>query len=266
MVSIRSQSAFSLVELSIVLVILGLLVGGVLSGQSLIRAAEWRNLSAQMSNYRTATYTFRDKYFALPGDMNNAVAFWGAQAGSPTAVGLDATCSAVTTAATGTATCNGNGDGKMGSTITAEAAEQRHERYRAWHHLQNAGLIEGGFSGVFDVGVYSPLTKMDSSARVSVLFMQPSTSTTYFTTNVGNMYHVGRYASGSSTLGAFATPTEVWNIDTKLDDGKPDTGIVLSMRSTSTITPGCVVLNGSISEYNLVDSGKICSMIVLIGI
>ena len=68
-------SAFSLVELSIVLVILGLLVGGVLSGQSLIRAAELRSVTTEYSRYTTAISSFRDKYFALPGDMSNATSF-----------------------------------------------------------------------------------------------------------------------------------------------------------------------------------------------
>jgi prepilin-type N-terminal cleavage/methylation domain-containing protein len=68
----RKQTAFSLVELSIVLVILGLLVGGVLSGQALIRASEMRSITAQANQYRAAIYSFRDKYFAIPGDMANA--------------------------------------------------------------------------------------------------------------------------------------------------------------------------------------------------
>lgn len=59
--------AFSLVELSIVLVILGLLTGGILAGQSLIRAAELRAVSTEYSRYITATQSFRDKYFAVPG-------------------------------------------------------------------------------------------------------------------------------------------------------------------------------------------------------
>ena len=71
------RSAFSLVELSIVLVILGLLTGGILSGQSLIRAAELRSVTTEYSRYTAATYSFRDKYFALPGDMSNAESFWG---------------------------------------------------------------------------------------------------------------------------------------------------------------------------------------------
>ena len=78
----NQRHAFSLVELSIVLVILGLLVGGVLSGQSLIRAAQLRSVTTQFANYRAAVFTFRDKYFALPGDMANASAFWGSAGGT----------------------------------------------------------------------------------------------------------------------------------------------------------------------------------------
>ena len=74
--------AFSLVELSIVLVILGLLVGGILAGQSLIHAAELRAVSSEYQRYRTAIYAFRDKYLGLPGDITTATNFWGAADGS----------------------------------------------------------------------------------------------------------------------------------------------------------------------------------------
>ena len=104
-------SGFSLVELSIVLVILGLLVGGVLTGQSLIRAAELRSVTTEYGKYSTAIRAFKDKYFALPGDMTNAIAFWG-----PAPDCADT----ATTAGTGTQTCNGDGNnniyaGKEGS-------------------------------------------------------------------------------------------------------------------------------------------------------
>ena len=78
-----ARSGFSLVELSIVLVILGLLTGGILAGQSLIRAAELRSVATESQRYMAALNSFRDKYFALPGDMANATAFWGAQNATP---------------------------------------------------------------------------------------------------------------------------------------------------------------------------------------
>ena len=93
------NKGFTLVELSIVLVILGLLVGGVLSGQSLIRAAELRSITAQQQRFVTSINAFRDKYFALPGDMTNAQSFWGVANATPS------TC--YSTAGTGTQTCNG---------------------------------------------------------------------------------------------------------------------------------------------------------------
>ena len=71
------QKAFSLVELSIALVILDLLVGRVLSGQSPIHAAELRAVTQEEQKFLAATHTFRDQYLSLPGDMTNATAFWG---------------------------------------------------------------------------------------------------------------------------------------------------------------------------------------------
>src|ERR1700691_726671 len=68
-----SQSGFTLIELSIVLVIIGLIVGGVLVGQDLIRAAEVRATISQIEKYNTAVNTFRGKYNnSIPGDMNSA--------------------------------------------------------------------------------------------------------------------------------------------------------------------------------------------------
>ena len=134
MVPLRSQSAFSLVELSIVLVILGLLTGGIVGGQSLIRAAELRSISTDLSSYQTAINMFKDKYFAMPGDMPNALLFWPAD--------TNANC----TNGTGTdqtpklQTCNGNGNGHIDGT-------QNDEAWRVWQHLSNAGLIAGQFSG-----------------------------------------------------------------------------------------------------------------------
>ena len=66
------KNAFSLVELSIVLAILGLLTGGILTGQTLIRAAELRAVSTEFQRYQSAVNTFRDKYFSLPCDIRNS--------------------------------------------------------------------------------------------------------------------------------------------------------------------------------------------------
>jgi prepilin-type N-terminal cleavage/methylation domain-containing protein len=96
---------FSLVELSIVLVILGLLVGGVLSGQSLIRASELRKVTTEYTSIVAAVGSFREKYLYLPGDFPNASQFWGAAAAG-------AGCWFTPNPGT-VPTCSGNGDGRL---------------------------------------------------------------------------------------------------------------------------------------------------------
>ncbi len=71
------QAGFTLIELSIVLVIIGLIVGGVLVGQDLIKAAEIRATISQYEKYNAAMNTFRTKYNGMPGDLSatQAIAF-----------------------------------------------------------------------------------------------------------------------------------------------------------------------------------------------
>jgi prepilin-type N-terminal cleavage/methylation domain-containing protein len=74
----RGRAAgFTLIELSIVLVIIGLIVGGILTGQELIKSATVRSEVSELENIETAIYAFRDKYGGLPGDLSNATAFFG---------------------------------------------------------------------------------------------------------------------------------------------------------------------------------------------
>src|SRR5476649_123700 len=69
-----SRAGFTLIELSIVLVIIGLIVGGVLTSRDLIAAAQIRAQISQIEKYQTAVNTFRGKYGYLPGDIPNNAA------------------------------------------------------------------------------------------------------------------------------------------------------------------------------------------------
>ena len=213
----NARTAFSLVELSIVLVILGLLVGGVLSGQSLIRAAELRAVSTEYSRYLTATQTFRDKYFALPGDMTNAFAFWGAATGCTNAD--------INSVATG---CNGNGDGAI--SIYAEG-------FRFWQHLALASLIEGTYSGTATtnnavLGGNVPRGRISSTGYQ--IWSEPWASqgwTGTGSTEISNAIRFGAWGAFGGTAGdpsRISNPSlkceESWNLDTKIDDGKPGLG------------------------------------------
>ena len=95
---------FSLLEISIVLAVVGMLSGGVLAGQSLIKAAELRTVMTELREYQTAINIFKEKYFALPGDMSNATEFWGK---------LNSTCTTHAGTANADGVCNGNGNGTI---------------------------------------------------------------------------------------------------------------------------------------------------------
>lgn len=259
------NKAFSLVELSIVLVILGLLTGGILAGQNLIRAAEIRSVSTQINQYTTAIHTFRDKYFALPGDMRNATKFWGAQTGAATD-GIVTACANLTTPATSQATCNGNGDGYIG----LSSAGHGFERFRAWQHLANAGLIEGTYDGIpaeggingndVIVGDNSPRGRI-SNAGVSITHVVTSDAPTHFVDGVSaNVFVYGGNHSAGPNYGHVLSNEEAWNIDTKMDDGLPAQGSVFSWKTTSTIVPNCATNSTSAAEYDLTRTGNQCSL------
>lgn len=255
--------AFSLVELSIVLVILGLLTGGILSGQSLIRASELRALTVEVTRYQSMAYAFRDKYMALPGDMRNAVKFWGAQAGG-TADGLDTACQALglDNPATGLATCNGNGDGQI----------SWKEGWRAWQHLANAGLVEGTYSGVSGhasssygvAGWNIPMARIDSRAGYLLVTIttQPVGGTVFFPGEYGHSIRFGAGEGMDEVVVLHAS--EAWTIDTKIDDGRPGLG---KMRTPPNVHRAyCASTNDpATAEYLLQTPHKQCNFTFITG-
>jgi prepilin-type N-terminal cleavage/methylation domain-containing protein len=68
----KDQKGFTLVEIAIVLVIIGLLIGGILKGQSMIENAKVKRLAKDIEGVRVAVMTFQDRYNMLPGDENGA--------------------------------------------------------------------------------------------------------------------------------------------------------------------------------------------------
>lgn len=254
-VPVTHRYGFSLVELSIVLVILGLLTGGILAGQSLIRAAELRSVSADVMRHRAAIYSFRDKYFALPGDMTNATRFWGTLAGT----GSDAACQ--DTAATGAPTCNGNGDGQVMS-----SAVGHDERFRAWQHLANAGLVEGSYTGktagasgvyVQTIGANVVPSKIRNSF-FDISYAQPDGTVNNFAASKLNANTISIYGSNADFLSDIK-PEEAWSIDTKMDDGNPVYGSVVSTLSVGT-HPGCTTATDATAQYNIQASANRCVM------
>lgn len=253
---------FSLVELSIVLVILGLLTGGILSGQSLIRAAEIRSAVTEYSTHITSIQTFRDKYMAIPGDFRDATKFWGKDASA---------CNAHTGTAQAGGTCNGNGDGRINEGTATNATA---EAFQLWKHLSLAGLIEGTYSGLTGPtscctpvayvhavqGGNVPSSKISNGGwSVRGLAGYYAGSTAQFAGTYDNYFILGSFINGGPSYNPLLTPEEAWNIDTKVDDGKPAQGKVFLYRwaNCSTATSA-----GSVdAEYNVSYTSKDCTLI-----
>lgn len=260
----RADNAFTLVELSIVLVILGLLVGGVLAGQSLIRAAELRSVATDSTRNLTAFYAFREKYMALPGDITNATAFWGAADADP------ATCAAKQTATVEPGTCNGDGSGFIADGYTVgDVRDQFYEGYRAWQQLALAGLIEGNYVGnsvdngqagnAAHPGVNTPISKIGDGASWTIRsFVRPYTGD-WFSMPASNYIVLGNNEITAEGIGPVLSPAEAWNIDSKLDDGKPGLGQIRTMRGNGSLNPGCTLTGADNTDYALDAEGTLCS-------
>jgi len=128
----HKQRGFTLIEIAIVLVIIGLLLGGVLKGQELITSARVRNLISQQDGIKAAYFGFLDRFRALPGDYNQA-----------------------TVNITGiiTTTCSGNGDGD--GRIEKDGASTLGEHVLLWEHLSKGGFINGSYTCALD-GAQTP--------------------------------------------------------------------------------------------------------------
>ncbi|WP_182913896.1 type II secretion system protein [Sphingobium terrigena] len=276
-----SQCAFSLIELSIVLVILGLLTGGILAGQSLIRASELRSLNTDLNKYLAATLVFRDKYFAIPGDMANATSFWGSLGSN----GADSGCQLLAATA-GTATCNGNGNGSLfpASNVGPLTTSSHAEMVRFWQHLANAGLIEGQYTGYIAgtantdrlPGVNVPAGKIPSTyfyAEIGFGAVCCDASSTYSagsTTRYAGDYGRGEFwfntlSASWTASGSFALkPEELWNVDTKMDDGNPAYGRIIAIKGNGTNTfcttsAGISPPGDANSSYKLDNSARDCA-------
>ncbi len=118
----KKQSGFTLVEIAIVLVIIGLLLGGVLKGQELINSAKVKNMIGDFRTTSTLIYAYQDKYRALPGDDLGAVSH---------------VAGTLATAITGSAVGDGRINGSWNSTTTTD------ESYLFWEHVRRAGLAAG---------------------------------------------------------------------------------------------------------------------------
>ncbi|PIR37598.1 MAG: hypothetical protein COV35_08870 [Alphaproteobacteria bacterium CG11_big_fil_rev_8_21_14_0_20_39_49] len=191
---IKSYNGFTLIELSIVIVIIGLIVAGVVGGQVLIEQSKARKVITDVENIKTATRAFILEYNAIPGDMQNSAAYWSGVAG-------------------------GNGDG-----ILTSGAESN----RFWVHLSRAGIYPGTFSGVSTnpptIGVDHPAGAFPGTWYRPHRHSAADTAFGRLKTSLN--FNGSNHSWGGAVSGKVAN-----SIDIKIDDGSAFYGILSTSRA-----------------------------------
>lgn len=233
------HSGFTLIELSIVLVIIGLIVGGILVGRDLIKAAELRQVIGTVEKLNTAVSAFRTKYDCLPGDCATATNFF------PQRAFCDPGTNVLVIEAP---TCNGNGDGAIGGGAVANDPVQA-ESFLFWQHLSDAGLTAGLFTGKIGMSYQDAIANQNVPAlhfragMVDVFYFsdyQETMQDFMFASPVSNAF-LGKhliqlgvnYGNGASRgADLLFSSNEAHNLDIKMDDGSGQTGNVRATTRT----------------------------------
>ncbi|MCH2546597.1 MAG: prepilin-type N-terminal cleavage/methylation domain-containing protein [Alphaproteobacteria bacterium] len=236
--SSRSLSGFSLVELSIVITIIGLIIGAVLGGKALLEQSQVSKMIAQVEEIKTSHLRFKDKYGQSPGDFNAAARFWPAKC-------ID----------DGTNTCNGNGDGNI-------SFDDR-ESLRAWQHLTLSGLYPSTFTGIWDGGL-----KLNTNIPAAVIpqtgidvnFHEVSGAFAPVFGRNGNSIQLGSETTFPTWGGATFTPEEAYQIDKKFDDALASTGYFLTSTTGAVSVPNCTSNRetSATGDYVLSNNARTC--------
>lgn len=259
------KSAFSLIELSIVLIIIGLLIAGITGGASLIKSSELRSIMGEARGYAVAVNSFFTQYDQYPGDAS-------------TNVGLSSLTEAL-----------GDRDNKIEFVNDASSSPMA-EGIDAWFDLKDIGAIDlaltplghtNATTGTLHApGILVPVTDIPGSKikgagwafdyntaslqNVVVLtgttaaYVAPPSTGAGTAANTSTLVNGLNYASGEGPLATRNASTEIisapdsLSIDSKIDDGKADSGNVRSVNQSATTGEVC----SSVASYNVTSGAK----------
>lgn len=186
----KQQTGFTLIELAIVLVIIGLLLGGVLKGQELINSAKVKNMARDFQNIQVYLYGYQDRFKVLPGDDHNAPAH---------VTGTNATTSGQTQ--------NGVIQGSWNTTTSTD------ETCVIWEHIRRANLAPGSTA----ISCAANNTYQPRNADGGIIGIQSVSTGVAELSGLTGAYVV----CSDAILGRYAA-----QLDTTLDDGVGNTGVV----------------------------------------
>lgn len=192
---VRATRGFTLLEIVIVVLIVGLVLTGILKGQEMITSAKVKRLSGQLDEIRAAVLGFEDRFLALPGDYADPLS------------ALD--CG-------GVSCLHGNGDNRIRANETPEAGSQVREDILVWTHLTRSGLLKGEYD--MADGATAP-SERDNAKNPYSAYMQIAFDGVYGPGGASQPHH--------SLKTGPQIPVEVLaELDRKVDDGRPYQGAV----------------------------------------
>lgn len=234
----KKKSAFSLIELSIVLIIIGLLIAGVTGGASLIKSSQLRAVMSEARGFATAVNGFYNQFNYLPGDY--ATSIGGSSAG--------------------------NADGTI-QYYSSAATTPTNEGRAAWFQMKGAGILDSStitatiattvasaVPAVTTFGTNVPVSKIQNSGWD---FDYNSTSTQNVVVLTGQISAgsaTNTLVNGTVVSTASITPTDALSIDTKIDDGSPAAGKVRGVLST------CNAVVSGTNVYTTATTTKACAL------
>ncbi|HUX63421.1 prepilin-type N-terminal cleavage/methylation domain-containing protein [Sulfuricella sp.] len=195
----KTQSGFTLVEIAIVLVIIGLLLGGVLKGQAMIESAKVKNLGNDLKGIETAFYAYQDKFRALPGDDITAATH----------------VTGATNATTGGTVGNGRIEGVWNSTTATN------ESALFWQHIRLAGLATGN----------STAGTLGTNAAGGTMGISSTSPLSGYTAGSGGVIGGSHYVCSSGIDGKL-----VRQLDIMIDDGSALKGSLVAATDAAPTT------------------------------
>jgi len=216
------HNGFTLIELSIVIVIIGLVVSAVVAGQSLVKQAKIRSEINMLTEYTVGVNTFYSKFGTIPGDLSSAQDYWG--------VGTE----------------NGNGNKKLEHSVNDQL--YNFERPLFFEHLSLSGLINGQYDGSSTLGVGYPVSKIKETLGFVAGYQYRNICTSkqelafwFSVVTHANMPNIN-FSDNLVTQEEGLDPIVVSSIDNKIDDGSFTSGKYGAINCTAaTKTDACRV-------------------------